>query len=86
MAQDYILRLIEQVALMLAEILRLRKAGRNAEAVERIAVICLQTIGLAFDLMKRSSPETILQLLERGGGTRMCARCCWRNYFCKMQN
>ena len=70
MAQDYILRLIEQVALMLAQISALRKTGHNAEAVERIAAICLQTIGLSFDVIKRAAPETILQLLESGGGTR----------------
>lgn len=70
MAQDYILRLIEQVALMLAQISALRKTGHNAEAVERIAAICLQTIGLSFDVIKRAAPETILQLLESGGATR----------------
>jgi hypothetical protein len=55
---------------MLADTLALRKAGRNAEAVERIAAICLQTIGLPFARVKRSSPGTILQLLESGGGTQ----------------
>ena len=69
MAQDYILRLIEQVAQMLAVILGLRKAGRTAEAAEQISVLCEQTTGLPFDLVKHSSPETILALLETGGGT-----------------
>jgi hypothetical protein len=66
MAQDYILRLIEQVALMLAEISRLR----HAERPERISAISLREVGLPLDLVKHSSPETIFQLLETGGGTQ----------------
>ena len=70
MSQDYILRVIEQVTQMLAAILALRKAGRNAEAAKEIEAVCLQTVGLPLNLVNRSSPETILQLLESGGGTR----------------
>jgi hypothetical protein len=66
MAQDYILRLIEQVAQMLAEISRHRRAEKPA----RISAICQREIGLPLDLVKRSSPETILQLLKSGGATR----------------
>ena len=66
MAQDYILRLIEQVAQMLAEISRLR----TAEKPERIGAICEREIGLPLSLVKHSSPDTILQLLESGGATR----------------
>ncbi|MEY2529930.1 MAG: hypothetical protein QOI96_15 [Verrucomicrobiota bacterium] len=29
-----------------------------------------QTVGLPFDVVKRSAPETILQLLESGGATK----------------
>ncbi|SRR5712691_5899628 len=70
MSQDYILRVIEQVTQMLAAILALRKAGRNAEAAKEIEAVCLQTVGLPLNLVNRSSPETILQLLESGGGTQ----------------
>ena len=66
MAQDYILRLIEQVALMLAEISRMK----GAERPERISAICQREIGLPLDLVKHSSPKAILQLLESGGGTQ----------------
>src|SRR5258708_1681769 len=66
MAQDYILRLIEQVALMLAELSRLKKAERPA----RIGALCLREVGLPIELIKHSSPETIFQLLETGGGTQ----------------
>jgi len=70
MAQDYLLRLIEQVSQMIAEILALRKVGRISDAAEQIEAICQQNIGLPLDLVKRSAPETILQLLESGGGTQ----------------
>jgi hypothetical protein len=70
MSQDYILRLIEQVGQMLASILTLRKAGRNAEATKEIEVVCLRAVGLPFNLVKQSSPETLLQLLQSGGGTQ----------------
>jgi hypothetical protein len=70
MPQDYLLRMIEQVAQMLAEILRLRKIGRISDAAEQIKAACGQTVGLPFDVVKRSAPETILQLLESGGATK----------------
>ena len=70
MAQDYLLRLIEQVSQMIAEILALRKIGRISDAAEQIEAMCQQNIGLPLDLVKRSAPETILQLLESGGGTQ----------------
>lgn len=66
MAEDYILRLIEQVSLMLAELSRL-KAG---EKPARISAFCLRETGLPLDFVKHSSPEAILQLLETGGGTQ----------------
>lgn len=66
MAEDYILRLIEQVSLMLAELSRL-KAG---EKPARISALCLRETGLPLDFVKHSSPEAILQLLETGGGTQ----------------
>jgi hypothetical protein len=66
MAQDYILRLIEQVVLMLAELSGLKTAERPA----RISALTLRETGLPLDIIKKSSPETILQLLESGGGTQ----------------
>ena len=42
MAQDYILRLVDQIALMLAELLRLPKSQQS----ERLATICLFRISL----------------------------------------
>jgi hypothetical protein len=66
MPQDYILRLIEQVSLMLAELSRLKAAERSA----RVSALSLRETGLPLDFVKHSSPETILRLLESGGGTQ----------------
>ena len=66
MPEDWILRLIEQVSLMLAELSRLKSGERPA----RISALCLRETGLPFDFVKHSSPEAILQLLESGGGTQ----------------
>ena len=66
MPQDFLLRLIDQVGLMLAELRRLKAGERPA----RIGALCLRETGLPLDFVKHSSPETILQLLESGGGTQ----------------
>jgi hypothetical protein len=69
-ASDYVLRLIDQIALLLAEILQLRKFGRAREAREEISKACLENVGLPFALVKRSAPEAILEMLATGGGTQ----------------
>jgi hypothetical protein len=66
MPEDWILRLIEQVSLMLAELSRLK----SGERASRISALCLRETGLPFDFVKHSSPKAILQLLESGGGTQ----------------
>lgn len=66
MAGDYILRLIEQVSLMPAELNRLKSGEKPA----RISALCLRETGLPLDFVKHSSPKTIMQLLESGGGTQ----------------
>jgi len=66
MPQDYILRLIEEVALMLAELARLKSGEKPA----RISALCLRETGLPLDFVKQSAPDAILRLLETGGGTQ----------------
>jgi hypothetical protein len=73
-ATDYVLRLIDQIALMLAEILQLRKLGRAREAHDQIATACLQSVGLPLALVKHSAPETILEMLATGGRNAACSR------------
>jgi hypothetical protein len=70
MAQDYIMRLIEQVARMLAGILALRKAGQNEEARQEIDSSCCQTVGMSLEQIRRASPQNIAQSLERSGPAR----------------
>ena len=70
MPQDYVLRLIEQIAQMLSAIIALRKAGRNDEALKQIAGACQDKVGIPLEIVRRSSPETLLQLLEAGGALR----------------
>ena len=69
MAQDWILRLIEQISIMLAELSRLKSSEKPAH----ISALCLRETGLPFDFVKHSSPESILELLKEGGGTQ-CVR------------
>src|SRR5687767_11741746 len=70
MAQDYLMRLIEQIARMLASIIMLRQAGRNEEAKDEIASMCLQTIGLPIERVRTSSPESVADFLSSSGALR----------------
>jgi hypothetical protein len=74
MAQDYIQRLLQQVAQMLAAILAHRQAGRNIEAKEAIERSCFQTTGIPLLLAKLSSPEDLLQMLDSGPTGLRCSR------------
>lgn len=64
------MRLIEQIAQMLASILALRRAGRNQEAAQEIQAMCLQTAGLPLDRIRKSSPESIAATLATSGALR----------------
>jgi hypothetical protein len=70
MAQDYIMRLIEQVGRMLASILAHKHAGRDLEAASEIEATCLQSVGIPMSLVRRSSPEVLWELLASGGALR----------------
>lgn len=70
MAQDYVMRLIEQVSRMLAAIIAYKQAGRDAEAALEIDLSCRQTIGLPLESVRRSSPEYLWEFLQQGGGLR----------------
>ena len=67
MGEDYLLRMIEQVRLMVANILAARLAGRNDDAMKQIEAACLHSIGLPWALVKRSSPEELSELMQRSG-------------------
>lgn len=67
---DYIRRLIEQVAQMLAAIMGHRNAGRNEAAQQEIEKSCLQTAGLPLELVRQASPEALRAFLQTGGAQR----------------
>ncbi len=70
MAQDYIKRLVEQVAAMLAAILARRRAGLSDEARQELEALSLQTVGRPLDTIKRMTPDALRALLEASGANR----------------
>ena len=70
MPEDYIMRLIQQVAAMLAAIIAKRGDGKPAEARQDLDSTCLQTIGLPLATLKRYSPEALARQLEQSGANR----------------
>lgn len=70
MARDYMLRLIDHVALMLAEIMAKRKRGQRAEARTEIAAQALQHTGLPLELIRGAAPPMVAELLRQGGELR----------------
>jgi hypothetical protein len=70
MPEDYIMRLIQQVAAMLAAIIAKRGDGRPAEARQDLDSTCLETFGLPLSALKRYSPEALARQLEQSGANR----------------
>jgi len=70
MARDYILRMIEQIAAMLASILAKKDAGQIGEASKELDGNSLRTIGMTLENLKKLSPEAVAQLLEGSGALR----------------
>lgn len=71
MARDYILRLIEQMATLLAALMDRRRSGEVVEAREDLENTCVRTIGLPLSTLKTLAPEAISQLLEKSGALRV---------------
>jgi len=70
MAEDYIMRLVRQIAAMLAAIIAKRRSGQIEEAKHDLATLCLQTIGLPLDTVKQLSPDALSSHLETSGANR----------------
>lgn len=70
MAQDYILRLIEQVTAMLATVLARRRNGQAAEAGDEVRRLTQETVGLTPEAVRRLSPDAVSTLLDRAGFLR----------------
>ena len=67
MPRDYLLRLVEQMARMLAGLIAKRETGLHEEAKRDVEALCLEHIGLTLDFVKRASPEALEQALASGG-------------------
>lgn len=70
MPQDYIVRLIQQMAAMLAVIVSRKQAGRLDEAGEAIAEECLRSVGLPWEMVVQAPPDALQELLAVGGELR----------------
>lgn len=70
MAQDYIMRLLEEVASILAAVIAKRRQGQLAEASEEVEAACLRTVGLPLGRVKRSSPDELAEQLQMSGALR----------------
>jgi hypothetical protein len=62
-----LLRLIEQAERLRAAIREQKIAGGNDGAMQEIEKACLRSIGLPLSVVRRSSPELLLDLLKQNG-------------------
>jgi hypothetical protein len=67
MPGDYLLQLFETTRQMLLVISAKREAGGPTGAREEIEKTCLQVTGISFDLVRRYSPEALIDLLRCSG-------------------
>ena len=67
MPRDYLLRLVEQMARMIASVIARRQEGLHDEAKRDLETLCLEHIGLTLDFVKRASPEALKEALASGG-------------------
>ena len=70
MPQDYFLRLIEQVSIMLAQIMGKKAAGGDAGAKQELDTQSRQTSGLDIAQLQQMSPEALRHHLETADGLR----------------
>ena len=73
MAQDYLMRMVQQIAAMLAAIIAKRRAGKVEEAKQDLASLCVQNVGLTVDTVKQLSPDALATHLDASGALR-CSR------------
>src|SRR6476469_1855369 len=70
MQRDYIMRLVEQIAALVASIIAKERAGQYPEAKADIDAKARQTIGLSLADVRKLSPEAVSKLLTSSGGLR----------------
>ena len=64
------MRLIEQIAALLASVVAKERAGQYSEAKADLEERARETIGMDLRDLRRLSPEAVSQLLESSGGLR----------------
>lgn len=64
------MRLIEQIAALLASVVAKERAGQHSEAKAELEEKARQSIGMGLRDLKRLSPEAVSQLLESSGSLR----------------
>jgi hypothetical protein len=67
---DYIMRLIEQIAALVASIVAKERAGQYPEAKAEVDAKAHEVIGMGLADVRKLSPEAVLQLLATSGGLR----------------
>jgi hypothetical protein len=70
-ARDYILRLIEQLATMLAALINRRRAGEVIQAREDLENTSIRTLGFTLSEIKGLAPEEVAKILDRSGALRV---------------
>jgi len=70
MPEDYFLRLVDQISIMLAQIVRREVAGDNSGAKAELNAQCRQTLGFDILQIQQMSPEALRQLLNTAVGLR----------------
>ena len=70
MPEDYIMRLVQQVAAMLAAIIARRGEGKPEEARQDLEATCLGTVGLPLATLKRYAPDDLARHLQQSGANR----------------
>ncbi len=64
------MRLLQQVAAMLATIMAKRRLGQVAEAGQEVEAACLRTVGLPLTKVRHLSPEELSSWLQTAGALR----------------
>ena len=70
MQRDYIMRLIEQIAALVASIVAKERAGHYPEARAEVDAKSREVIGMGLGDVRKLSPEAVSQLLTSSGGLR----------------
>lgn len=70
MQRDYVMRLIEQVAALIASMVCKVRSGQYLEARAELNEKAQQNVGLTLDEARKFSPEAVKELLGSAGGLR----------------